>query len=74
MGPLAPYVLHIVSIMRLCVGESWLTSWGYRADPPVDHKELMKWGNEAAAAIKSIRGTKYEVGSAGSTLYFAGNI
>ena len=53
-------------------GQSWLTSWGYRTDPPVDNAELLQWGNEAADAIKSLYGTKYDVGSAGSTLYLAG--
>ena len=55
-----------------CTGQSWLTSWGYRTDPPVDNAELLQWGNEAANAIKSLYGTKYDVGSAGGTLYLAG--
>ena len=54
------------------IGQSWLTSWGYRTDPPVDNAELLQWGNDAANAIKSLYGTKYDVGSAGSTLYLAG--
>ena len=53
-------------------GQSWLTSWGYRNDPPLDNDELIRWGNTAAAAIRSLHGTKYDVGSAGSTLYLAG--
>jgi len=61
-----------VALSLHSIGQSWLTSWGYRTDPPVDNNELLKWGNEAAAAIKSLHGTKYEVGSAGSTLYLAG--
>ena len=53
-------------------GESWLTSFGYRNEPPVDNEKLLKWGNDAKAAIKSLYGTEYQVGSAGSTLYLAG--
>ena len=62
------------SSFEFYLGQSWLTSFGYRNDPPVDNEELLKWGNEAAAAIKSLHDTRYEVGSAGSTLYLAGNM
>ena len=63
---------HSFKLNWFCTGQSWLTSWGYRTDPPVDNAELLQWGNEAANAIKSLYGTKYDVGSAGSTLYLAG--
>ena len=56
----------------MSAGESWLTSFGYRNEPPVDNEKLLKWGNDAKAAIKSLYGTEYQVGSAGSTLYLAG--
>jgi len=61
-----------VSLSLHSIGESWLTSFGYRNKPPVDNEKLLKWGNDAKNAIKSLYGTEYEVGSAGATLYLAG--
>ena len=53
-------------------GQKFLTSWGYKFDLPDDHDELTAWGKDAAAAIKTIRGTKYGVGTASGGLYVAG--
>ena len=65
------YEIYLITF-AIFKGESWLTSFGYRNEPPVDNHKLLKWGNDAAAAIKSLYGTEYKVGSAGSTLYLAG--
>ena len=59
-------------IYPLFLGQSWLTSWGYRAKLPLDNDELMAWGNRAVAAIKSVNGRTYNVGPAGTALYLAG--
>ena len=63
---------QLCSYQSYLKGESWLTSFGYRNKPPVDNEKLLKWGNDAKDAIKSLYGTEYEVGSAGATLYLAG--
>ena len=53
-------------------GEMLLTSWGYTTDLPSDNDELVRIGNAAAAAIKSVNGRDYAVGPAGVVLYPAG--
>jgi len=65
---------HILksSIAVHSYGQKFLTSWGYKFDLPDDHDELTAWGKDAAAAIKTIRGTKYGVGTASGGLYVAG--
>ena len=51
-----------------------MTSWGYRNVPPVDNDELIDWGVRAATAMELVNGRKYNVGSAGKTLYLAGMV
>ena len=53
-------------------GEMLLTSWGYKTEVPRDNDELIRIGNAAAAAIKSVNGREYAVGPAGVVLYPAG--
>ena len=53
-------------------GNLWLTSWGYKAELPVDDDKMMKLGRDAAAAIKAASGRVYKVGAAGKIFYPAG--
>lgn len=53
-------------------GSMWLTSWGYKAELPVDDDKMMRLGNAAAEAIEAVNGRKYKVGAAGKIFYPAG--
>lgn len=50
-------------------GQYILYPWGYDRKVPPDHADLERVGQEGAAAIRSISGSQYTVGPAGSSLY-----
>jgi len=47
----------------------WMTPYGWTFDLPEDYDELKEVGDRSAAAVASLYGTEYEVGSASNILY-----
>jgi hypothetical protein len=54
-----------------CYSQYWLVPWGGQAAKPSDYNELMRVGNAAAAAIRSVNGLTFVVGTPPDILYVA---
>uniref|UniRef100_T1JFH7 Peptidase M14 domain-containing protein n=1 Tax=Strigamia maritima TaxID=126957 RepID=T1JFH7_STRMM len=52
-------------------GQMWLTPWGYTTDLPSDYNDLISLAEKATAALSSVKGTKYTIGSSTNVLYVA---
>jgi len=54
-----------------CYSNLWLVPWGGVQEHPADYAELMRVGNAAAAAIQSVNGLVFQVGTPPDILYVA---
>jgi carboxypeptidase A2 len=54
-----------------CYSNYWLVPWGGYSYKPADYDELMRVGNLAAAAIQSVNGLRFTVGTPPDILYVA---